>query len=1403
MTEAQDRDGAQERPGEAPMAAPDPSAQTPERRSRKRRFWQPVVLGIALLLVLIAVGGLAWLDSSAGHRWLAARISASEQDNGLRVEIDRIEGSIYGETELRGVTLRDRRGPFFRVREASLDWFPLFFLGNRLSIDRLELRGAELLAKPALESTGGPLLPAFDVYIGELLVPDLRIDSAIAGREQFAELRGNADIRDNKLRAMLTALAKDTGDTIDLNIDIDPDAEKFALDGDLLAPKGGVVAALLGFDQGLSVRLDGKGGWARWNGRLMANSGGAELADVTLAARAGYYTLMGALDVQRFVGGALARLSAPRLSVDLAGRVEDGIWSGRGEIGARAMRLLLNGGYDVREGGFDAMRADLRILDPSALSRDLRAGNLRILTRLDGPPKGLRFDYRVTADSLQIGKAELSGVRAAGDGRLVNGVGILPIRLQAGLLDGLGPLGQKLFSDLTAEGRLRVAGSRLRGEGLAVSTRSFRGRANVDVALDRRDFLINLTGRADDFALQGLGLVDIGADIDVAPGMGGKLVIGGDIDAVTTRFDNAFLRDLAGGQPRLRTRLVRREDGLFRFPDFTVTAPLLRFSGGGLRNRDGTFDISGVGEHQRWGRFDMALVGQLQRPRLVLDLDNPFDAASLADVRLVLDPTAAGFAYTAEGGSLLGPFTSDGAILLPKNGGATFDIQNLRVSRTLVRGQLRPENGGLTGQLAISGGGVDGNLRLIGLPEGQRMQGSFRADNARFAATGGLSIRTANGSIDAFFTEGRSNIEGTVRAQGITQGNFVLGTLDAQARIQNGRGKVTAKLAGTRGSRFAFDAQAAVAPDRVSVTGSGAFRRQPIRLSGPALFLRGDDGWRLRPTTLTYGGGSARASGQFGGRNAIDLRLNDLPLALLDLASADLGLSGRATGTLSYAGGAQPSGKASMRVRGLSRSGLFASSRPIDIGVNAALSSGSAAMRAVIANDGKTVGRVQGRVSNLPISGSIADRLQRGQLFAQARYSGEAGTLWRLTGFELFDLSGPVELGADIGGTLTDPVIRGLLRTQDGRLESGVSGTVVRDISAQGRFDGSRLLLGKVSGKVGRGTVTGSGSFDFSGGRGVGINLDLRADRAELIDRKDFAATVTGPLKVQSSGQGGTISGDVLINESRFALGNAEAREQLPDLAVREVNRPADDRVVRQRGGEWRFAIDARAPNEVIVTGLGLNSEWQGDFRVTGQVNNPAIDGTAELIRGDYEFAGREFRLSRGFIRFQGDTPPNPALDIVALADTGDLNATINVTGTGQKPEIRFASTPALPEEELLARLLFGSSVTNLSAPEAVQLASAVAGLRSGGGLDPINAVRRAAGLDRLRILPADTETGQGTSLAAGKYLTRRTYVELITDGRGYSATRVEFQITRWLSLLSSISTIGRQSVNARVSKDY
>ena len=72
-----------------------------------------------------------------------------------------------------------------------------------------------------------------------------------------------------------------------------------------------------------------------------------------------------------------------------------------------------------------------------------------------------------------------------------------------------------------------------------------------------------------------------------------------------------------------------------------------------------------------------------------------------------------------------------------------------------------------------------------------------------------------------------------------------------------------------------------------------------------------------------------------------------------------------------------------------------------------------------------------------------------------------------------------------------------------------------------------------------------------------------------------------------------------------------------------------------------------------------------------------------------------------------------------------------------------------------------------------------------------------------LMSLPADAAVGRSTSVAVGKYIGRRIFVELITDGRGYSATSAEFRITRWLVLLGTISTIGDESINLKASKDY
>jgi translocation and assembly module TamB len=220
---------------------------------------------------------------------------------------------------------------------------------------------------------------------------------------------------------------------------------------------------------------------------------------------------------------------------------------------------------------------------------------------------------------------------------------------------------------------------------------------------------------------------------------------------------------------------------------------------------------------------------------------------------------------------------------------------------------------------------------------------------------------------------------------------------------------------------------------------------------------------------------------------------------------------------------------------------------------------------------------------------------------------------------------------------------------------------------------------------------------------------------------------------------------------------------------------------------------------------MGLDSEWEMDMRIGGTSAAPIITGGLDVVKGAYSFAGKRFEVTKGTVRFRGGALTDPDINITATTTVNGITAVISITGTGQRPQIAFTSTPTLPQDEVLSRLLFGTSPTNLSATEAIQLAAALNSLRGsgGGGLNPLGKLRSATGFDRLRIVGADQATGKGTSLAAGKYLTDNIYVEVVTDAKGVTATQLEIALTKALSLLSSAGGTGGSNASLKYSKDY
>ena len=221
--------------------------------------------------------------------------------------------------------------------------------------------------------------------------------------------------------------------------------------------------------------------------------------------------------------------------------------------------------------------------------------------------------------------------------------------------------------------------------------------------------------------------------------------------------------------------------------------------------------------------------------------------------------------------------------------------------------------------------------------------------------------------------------------------------------------------------------------------------------------------------------------------------------------------------------------------------------------------------------------------------------------------------------------------------------------------------------------------------------------------------------------------------------------------------------------------------------------------NQVFVRGRGLDSEWQGRVRVEGTAEQPRATGALDLRRGSFTLLGRRFDLRRGVITFTGASPPRPLLDIEAVARNSSITAVVRITGEAAAPVIALDSEPPLPQDEILARLLFNRAPSELGPGDAVELAAAINTLR--GGADLLGGARQALGLDTLGV------SGQGMAdgrVSAGRHLNDRVFVEV---GKGAAAgtedVRLEVELLPNLSLSAGANAQAQSGVGLNWRFDY
>lgn len=470
--------------------------------------------------------------------------------------------------------------------------------------------------------------------------------------------------------------------------------------------------------------------------------------------------------------------------------------------------------------------------------------------------------------------------------------------------------------------------------------------------------------------------------------------------------------------------------------------------------------------------------------------------------------------------------------------------------------------------------------------------------------------------------------------------------------------------------------------------------------------------------------------------------------------------------------------------------------------------------------------RLTGRLGRPPGDGDIDANLtltgpSQLSLTAQGRISPQGRLAMTLSGGVEAGIANPLIAPATVQGQITaqgtvngPPALDSLrlaVRLSDGRYVLPGVGVAFGGISGQADLTGTRARVALGGESLRGGGVQVEGTLDL--GARPSADLTATATRFRIVRPRLFDGSVSGTVRLTGPLSGPTVSGQIGIDEVEIRIPNSPlGRGGFVPEGLRHTGESAASRQTRLRAGigaaQMREAGDRGtpiyldltldAPGRVFVRGRGLDAELGGTLRLSGSTRDTIPSGAFTLIRGRLDLLGNRFVLTDGSASLLGSF--EPVVRLVATTESGGVVTSVILEGPAIEPEIRFESVPELPQDEVLARLLFGRGLASLSPFQAAQLGMSVATLTGRSESSIFDRTRRALGLDDLDF---STDAEGNTAVRAGRYLGERVYADVGVNSAGRSEVTIQLDLSPSLTVRGRADSEGRSSVGIFFERDY
>lgn len=447
----------------------------------------------------------------------------------------------------------------------------------------------------------------------------------------------------------------------------------------------------------------------------------------------------------------------------------------------------------------------------------------------------------------------------------------------------------------------------------------------------------------------------------------------------------------------------------------------------------------------------------------------------------------------------------------------------------------------------------------------------------------------------------------------------------------------------------------------------------------------------------------------------------------------------------------------------------------------------------------------------LEATGSLYATLSPAQLLinkplkANIQSNVDLQALTHLLGLDEHQLQGWLVLELALSGSLNKPTIEGQGSWRDGVYENLLTGTYLSDMSATIAANKQTVSITHITGRDrAAGTFTADASLTWKEPLNPHYALSFNAHTLQFIDTDPMSLVASGHTELHGDKQAAQLSGNITINRADYYISDVVSTDALDDFEIIEISgdqQPSTNQFPNQ-GPTVGLNLQIEANNQVFIRGPDLESQWRGMLNITGFMQDPIITGTMTLLNGQFQLLDVPINFNKGNIRFINPNPANPALDIHGIMKGRDIDALLHIFGTAQAPQIGLTSDPVLPEDEILARALFGSTVSQLTPVQALRIAQLMARLSGqSAGFDPLARLRQMIGIDTLTI---STDSEGGAALSAGKYINDRVYIGLDQGASAESSSvRTQVDLTKKLELEATTSSTDDNSIGINWRHDY